>query len=248
MALLRAALLGLSLGLSLSACQHSLQSRPGGGRPAPPAAPPAAAPGAEAAAVRYRLDADRSEVLILVYRDGPMAALGHNHVIAVRQLSGELMVDGNGDSRFWIDFPVAALSVDEPALRAAQGPDFETTVGAAAIAGTRDHMLGEQLLDATHYPIIHLQSVSVRAQADTSLAVTSVAVRAHSAQLEVPVLVQRSAQQLSASGEFDVTHAELGLSPYSVALGALRVAERMHVRYRLLAARVSEPSAARGQQ
>jgi hypothetical protein len=42
---------------------------------------------------------------------------------------------------------------------------------------------------------------------------------------------------LSASGEFDLTHAQLGLSPYSVALGAIRVAERMHVRYRLIARR-----------
>ena len=44
-----------------------------------------------------------------------------------------------------------------------------------------------------------------------------------------------SDDELTVSGEFDLTHSQLGLTPYSVALGALRVAERMHVRYRLVA-------------
>ena len=51
-----------------------------------------AAPAASLEAARYRIDAERSEVLILVYRDGHMAALGHNHVVAVRALSGEVIV------------------------------------------------------------------------------------------------------------------------------------------------------------
>jgi len=53
-------------------------------------------------------------------------------------------------------------------------------------------------------------------------------------------VLQRSSDELTASGEFDLTHAELGLAPYSVALGALRVADRMHVRYRLVAQRESD--------
>jgi hypothetical protein len=58
--------------------------------PAPAAAMPAAsaAPAMAPAIERYQIDAQRSVVLILIYRDGRMAALGHNHVIAVRDLSG----------------------------------------------------------------------------------------------------------------------------------------------------------------
>jgi polyisoprenoid-binding protein YceI len=162
-------------------------------------------------------------------------------VLAVRELSGEIVVAADVTQSSWqLDFPVAALSVDEPQLRAAQGADFQTTVDAAAITGTRDHMLGPLLLDAAHYPAIHLQSEQVRSDADSLRVSTRIVVRDHAAEVELPVTLQTSPETLTASGEFDLTHAELGLTPYSVALGALRVADRMHVRYRLVAQREND--------
>ncbi len=204
----------------------------------PRAAPPAAVTAPAAGSVRYRIDAARCEVLILVYRDGRLASLGHNHVLAVRELSGEVLLAADVTQSHWqLDFPVTALSVDEPQLRAAQGAQFQTMVDAAAIAGTREHMLGPLLLDAAHYPTIHLESAQVRSEPDGLRMSTRIVVRDHAAQVEVPLALQRSPDELVASGEFDLTHAELGLTPYSVALGALRVADRMHVRYRLVAQR-----------
>jgi polyisoprenoid-binding protein YceI len=219
--------------LALTACQPSPGLRPAA---VPPAA--VAAPAAVAEAARYRIDAQRSEVLILVYRDGRLAALGHNHVVAVRQLSGEISVAADPMHSSWqLDFPVAALSVDEPQLRAAQGADFQSTLDDVAIAGTRDHMLGPMLLDAERYAAIHLESQQLRGEGDELRVTTRIVVREHAVEVEVPVTLQRSDEELMASGEFDLTHAELGLTPYSIALGALRVAERMHVRYRLIALR-----------
>jgi polyisoprenoid-binding protein YceI len=228
--------IALLAGLCLAACRPAPGLRP----PAAPA-PPTAAPGAPAGAARYRIDAEHSEVLILVYRDGRMANLGHNHVVAVRQLSGEVSVASDPTQSSWhLDFPVAALSVDEPALRAAQGVEFQTRLDDVAIAGTRDHMLGPQLLDAVQFPAIHLQSEQIRSEADGLHMSVRIVVRDHTVQVEVPLALQPSPEQLVASGEFDLTHAELGLTPYSVALGALRVADRMHVRYRLLAQRETD--------
>lgn len=223
-------------GLCLSACQPVPRLR----APAPPA-PVVAAPAASAAAAHYRIDAQRSEVLILVYRDGRLATLGHNHVVAVRELSGEVVMATDPTQSSWqLDFPVAALSVDDPQLRAAQGADFQTKIDDVAIAGTRDHLLGPQLLDATRFPAVHLQSEQIRSEADGLRMSSRIVVRDHAVQVDLPVVLQRSSDELIASGEFDLTHAELGLTPYSVALGALRVADRMHVRYRLVAQRESD--------
>src|SRR6202167_1761216 len=117
------------------------------------AAPPPAVAAPAAATVRYRVDAQRSEVLILVYRDGRLATLGHNHVVAVRQLSGEILLAPDPAHSSWqLDFPVSAMSCDEPQLRAVQGEDFQSKLDDVAIAGTRDHMLGPLLLDAARYP------------------------------------------------------------------------------------------------
>jgi polyisoprenoid-binding protein YceI len=223
----------------LSAC-HSVPGPRSRAAP-PPEAAAAAAPTVPVGTERYRIDAARSEVLILIYRDGRMAALGHNHVVAVRELSGEIIVASDVTQSSWqLDFPVAALSVDEPQLRAAQGADFQSRVDDVAIAGTRDHMLGPALLDAARFPAIHLQSQQVRTEGEGLVMSTSIVVRDHSVQVDLPMTLQRSPDELIASGEFDLTHAQLGLTPYSVALGALRVAERMHVRYRLVAQRETD--------
>ncbi len=222
--------------LGLAACQHVPGVR---ARAAPPSA--VTAPAVPAGAMRYRIDGERSEVLILVYRDGRLANLGHNHVVAVRQLSGEIVAaDDPVQSHWHLQFPVDALSVDDPQLRGAQGAEFQTQLDQEAIAGTRDHLLGAQLLDAAHYPSIQLQSEQIRNDADGLHLGARITVRDHTVVVELPLALQRSADQLIASGEFDLTHSQLGLTPYSVALGALRVADRMHVRYRLVAQRASD--------
>jgi hypothetical protein len=80
--------------------------------PAGRAPPPAerVQPGAPAAAAgsRFRIDAARSELRILVYRAGPLARLGHNHVLRVRDLQGEnAILIGESDpagKKFFRDF------------------------------------------------------------------------------------------------------------------------------------------------
>jgi hypothetical protein len=217
--------------LAIAACRTA---------PPPPAAPPPPLPPPVVPAVlkHYRLDAERSQVLVLVFRDGPMAKLGHNHVLSVHDLSGDVaLLNDLSDASFWLEFPVAAMSVDEPALRAQQGDEFSSTLDAASIEGTRGHMLGEKLLDAARYPAIRVQSGALRAEGDHWLVTLHITVRDHESIAEVPVALTASEQQLTATGEFDLTHALLGLTPYSVGLGALRVAETIHIRYRLIAQR-----------
>jgi hypothetical protein len=217
--------------LALSACRTPPPPPP----PPPPAAPPAPVIVPERID-HYRVDDQASQVLILVYRDGRMARLGHNHVLRVRQLSGEVVVPKDiTNTTFTLQFPVAALSIDETALRAEQGEDFKATIDPASIEGTRDHMLGDKLLDATHFPVIRLQSGPLTNDGDHWTATLSITVRDHVAAVVVPVSLTLDPESLTASGEFDLTHSQLGLTPYSVGLGAIRVAETMHVRFRVLA-------------
>jgi len=222
--------------LALSACRTAPPP------PSPPVIEAAPAPAVVPERIEhYRVDDQASQVLILVYRDGRMARLGHNHLLRVRQLSGEVVVPKEmANTTFTLEFPVAALSVDEKALRAEQGEDFKATIDPASIDGTRDHMLGEKLLDAVHFPVIRLQSGPLSAQGDQWTASLSITVRDHVSTVLVPISLNMDPDSLTASGEFDLTHAQLGLTPYSVGLGAIRVAEIMHVRFRVLARHVED--------
>jgi hypothetical protein len=196
-----------------------------------PAAPP---PGA----VHYRIDGEHSEVLIWATSEGPMAQLGHNHVIEVAGLSGELWLAAERQrSVFDLKFPVAALRLDEPQRRAQQGSGYEETLSTEDIAGTRSHMLDAALLDGDDYPEIELYSESISGSAAGWLARTVIRVRAFNAYVDIPVQLDSGADQLVLSGEFTVTHAALGLVPHSALLGALRVAQPLRIRFRIIARR-----------
>jgi hypothetical protein len=69
-------------------------------------------------------------------------------------------------------------------------------------------------------------------------------VRDHLSAVDVPVMLRSTPAALEASGEFDLTHAQLGLTPYSVGLGALRVAETIHIRFHVVARYLSASAAA----
>jgi hypothetical protein len=53
--------------------------------------------------------------------------------------------------------------------------------------------------------------------------------------VQVPVRVERGARQLRATGEFTVTHAELGLTPFTVMGGLLSVKDEIRLRFRIAA-------------
>jgi polyisoprenoid-binding protein YceI len=200
--------------------------------PPAPRAPAASAPPPVAGVELYQVDAEHSQLTLLVYREGPLAALGHNHVIAVHGLEGSVhWYPDPARCSLAVRFAVAALGVDEPELRAAAGPDFTTVVNEAARAGTQHNMLGPRLLDAEHYPEITLVSEAVRGSAAEPRIALRVYVAGHDALLDVPVQLQRDATGLRATGELELRQTALGLTPFSVMLGALRVADALHVQF-----------------
>jgi len=188
----------------------------------------------------YRVDAARTDILILVYRDGPLANLGHNHVISARGVTGSVFVQPRlTESTFELSLPVAELLIDDPAARAGAGEEFSSLPSANDIAGTRENMLGSQLLDFPRYGTI---SVKGRlASAGTSPEVAAmVRVKERAARKLVPVVLSIQDDLLTISGTLELTHEELGLEPFSVMMGAIRVAEVLTLRFRISATRAFE--------
>jgi polyisoprenoid-binding protein YceI len=180
---------------------------------------------------------------VLVYRAGTLAALGHDHVIACRCLAGAIYLpaDPLGVS-FELRLPVARFSVDDPALRRAQhSGSFPPEVPRADRQGTRRHMLGAAQLNAARFADITLRSESVRPAADGSsgdiVVRLAVQVAGRRRSIAVPIHYALRGDEIEASGDFPLRQSDLGLTPYSVLGGALRVRDRMQVRFRLLATR-----------
>jgi polyisoprenoid-binding protein YceI len=205
---------------------------------APDAAPSAPAPGpaSGASAVHYRVLAQDSEIVVRVYRGGSLARLGHNHVIATRDIDGSLWLDPQtGRASVALGFEKTSLLVDDPALRAANGEDFATDVPADAIAATRDNMLGPRLLDAERYPRIEIRSIETVGTAPGITVQATVQVTDQAFPVTFDTDVEIEDRRITASGEQRLSHAELGLEPFSVMLGALRVQDVMELKYSIVA-------------
>ena len=185
---------------------------------------------------RYRVVSDESEVRVLVYRDGPMARLGHNHVLSSQSLQGDVLIGERGqEPRVSLVLPVASFSVDQAELRTEEGEDFPGAVDKDSITGTKKNLLSEPLLDAARFPEIRLTSRSVAGSAPDYAMTVAVEVKGQTHELQVPVRVEQGPKELRATGAFTVTHEELGLTPFTVMGGLLSVKDEIRLRFRIVA-------------
>jgi polyisoprenoid-binding protein YceI len=196
---------------------------------------------AQDAGGRYVVDAAQSDVHWLVYKAGALARLGHNHTIAVGDLSGNVAVNSAdlSKSQFELQFTVADLVVDDAALRGTLGEDFASVPSAGDIEGTKTNMLSERVLDGEKYPQIRLTGLGpVTVGGKQELAV-KVEMLGRTVELKVPTEVTINGEQLRANGEFELNHADLGMKPFSVMAGALQVGEKLSFSYDVTARRAA---------
>ena len=208
--------------------------------PAPEAVPPtpitASAP--PVAARVYTIAPDLSTLHILVYRGGTLARLGHNHVISSSHLGGRIWLGTTLEaSGFDLSVPVQELIVDDDAARSAEGPDFPPGVPQAARDGTRTNMLRESLLDGERYPLIRIQSLRLQGDSATPQVQAALRIRDQTREVTVPVQVRAEDGRLEVRGEFALRQSDFGITPLSVAMGALLVVDTVTVKFHLVGTR-----------
>jgi len=188
------------------------------------------------AARRFRLLPDQSRLIVLVYRDGRLANLGHNHVVSSDDLQGEIyLADRLQNSSFEIRVPVVTMDVDLPQNRADAGDDFPGELDPEAISGTRANMLGEQQLDASVWPEIILRGRQVQGALPAITVQIGIAVRAHVHAMTIPVQAVVSGERITVTGSFKLNQTDLGLQPFSVMMGALKVRDQLDVQFSIAA-------------
>jgi hypothetical protein len=209
---------------------------------APPAAPPApvqpppappAAPGAAWKVVASRLE-------VRVYRDGAMQKLGHNHLVTSDRLEGEIALrDPVTATSFTLRVPLESLVVDDAAARTSAGGDFAAPVPAQDAEGTRRNMLGEKLLDAARNPVMTLASESIGGEPGSYEARVRVSLAGAGHVVTAPFTVTIDGDSLKARATLRLKHADVGLQPFTAALGALKVRDDFEVDLTLEARRGS---------
>jgi hypothetical protein len=140
-------------------------------------------------------------------------------------------------STFGIEFPVTELVVDDPALRRGLGEEFESVPTPDDIAGTRTNMLSERVLQGMQFPAIRITGIGPLGTGEQQTLQLKIELLGRSIDLTVPTNVAIDERQIEASGEFELNHADLGMQPFTVMMGALAVGEKLSFAYRVTAKR-----------
>jgi polyisoprenoid-binding protein YceI len=197
----------------------------------------AAAATTGAATRRLQVDPERTVVTVIVRRAGPLAKLGHDHVITSADEAGSVWLGSTpADSSFELTLPVDRFDVDLPAARAAAGVEFAAPVPDDARAGTRHNMLRAEVLDGEQFPTLTLRSSAASGAWPQPIVRVAVTLKGVAREQEIPVVVERDAAGLTARGELRLNQTDFGITPFSVAGGAIRVADTLEIRFELAAA------------
>lgn len=208
---------------------------PGASAVLPEPVPAAAALPADAA--RYAIDARASEVRVLVYRDGPLARFGHNHVI-VGRVEGEARAGRTADtSGFRLTIPVESFAVDPPGARAEEGSEFAADVSEQARRATRENMLGREVLDAARFPSIRIESVALGGPPWNPTVTARVTLRDATRDVRFAAAVFAHGDTLTVIANFRIRQSEFGITPFAALNGGLRVGDAIDLRLRLVARR-----------
>jgi polyisoprenoid-binding protein YceI len=192
-------------------------------------------------AQEFRVDSDASLLRVLATPDGPLRRFGHHHVISHHGISGMVNVASNPlESSFSLEISVADLEVDNPELRALEDENYEGEVPQKDIDGTKANMLGEDLLNGEQFPTIQIESAAIEGSLPDVNIVTTVTVIGMEQTVTFPASIELTADSFVASGELEITHGELGLSPFTAMGGALSVGDLLVFKYEIAGTRVTD--------
>lgn len=182
----------------------------------------------------YKIDSRNSELRLLVYRAGPLARLGHNHVMVNRAVSGHALIgDAIASTSFSLSMPVSAFSVDDTQSRSEEGDDFPGEIPEDAKQGTRRNMLSAAVLNAEQFPEITVTSTALSGSLQSLAAEVEISAAGHRSRISVPLALQGDALHMIAVGSAEVRQTGLGLAPYSLMGGALQVQDAMQLKFKI---------------
>jgi len=137
-------------------------------------------------------------------------------------------------SGFEIAVPVNTLIVDDNVARAEEGDDFPLNVSEDAKAGTKANMLRPTLLDGERFPEISIRATRITGSATSPEVVASMRIKDQTREVRLPVTLTEAHGALAVQGSLEIRQSNFGITPLSLAMGALTVQDTVKIKFRLV--------------
>ena len=178
----------------------------------------------------YSIDPQQSKMEIHVGKEGAFKAFGHDHLIAAKQVSGEVQFDPQkiGQSSVRLQVPTKSITVIDPGGSEKDRKEVQAT------------MEGEKVLDVAKFPEITFTSTSVSAAKKTSDGwelTLSGKLNLHGVEKPVsfPLRVRTDNKELRAEGEVFILQTDYGITPVKVGGGTVKVKDKLKTTFDIAA-------------
>ncbi len=188
----------------------------------------------------WRLDVAKSELVVKVWKTGAAAALAHDHVVRATKFSGEVSLDEAGAPEslaLAVSVEVASLVPDEPETRKKYfivGPP----VPPADQLKVKEHLLGDEQLDAAKFKAISFKSDGVYREAGGGLQCRGqLTLHGVTREVRFPLTVKAGVGVVEGDASVRLKTSDFGVAPFSTALGLIRNKDEVELVLHLVAVR-----------
>jgi polyisoprenoid-binding protein YceI len=184
----------------------------------------------------YRVDPERTRLVLQLFREGIGSALAHDHVVEATEVGGVVDYDpARPDaSAIVVEVRTATLRVDEPEARRRLGVAGD--LSESQRADVAKAMRAPDQLDVERHPTVRFASTRVVAEGDGRLRVTGrLTLRGVTREVTFPATVAVESEGLRGQATLTFLQSSFGYRPYSALLGAIRNKDEVTLRIDLVA-------------
>ena len=177
-----------------------------------------------------------SSIRVYAFRGGAAPALGHNHVLSLPNFIGFVFLPNKriSDARFDLEFRLDQLELDNPEDRSKLGEAFATHPTPDDIKRTRDHMLGNDNLQANLFPLVRIHAVHIAGERPKLAVDALVEMHGQQQTISLPINVEVLPDHVSVTSAFVIRQSDFGIKAYSVLGGFLAVQNELVIEFSLV--------------
>jgi len=180
----------------------------------------------------YAIDSAQSKVEIHVGKEGAFGAFGHDHLVEVRQVSGQAQFDSQKmeQSTVRIHISTKSITVVDPGESEKDRKEVQAT------------MEGEKVLDVAKFPEITFTSTRISSTKKSPDGwELSFAGKLNLHGVEKPVTfamhVTENADKLHGQGELSILQTEYGITPVKAGGGTVKVKDKLKITVNIVASK-----------
>jgi polyisoprenoid-binding protein YceI len=189
--------------------------------------------GAAAQSTTLTLDPSTGSLRVLLYKDGPLRALGHDHALAAPAFQGQVELS-SGSAQLMLTIDATKLVIDTAPVREEQG---WSALKDSDVESINAGMRGPRGLDVKKYPQITFRSDTIEPVAgekDLWEVTGRFSLHGTTQTIDFPVTMTDGPGGKWFSGYVRLRQSEYGVKPFTVFGGAVSVKDEILVRFNLL--------------